>query len=269
VAKDTQKKTFSDLQLLGTYDDIPEVLRNYGVQEIIFALNERSHDELLRIVATINTPKVVFKIIPEFYDVVSGHKTEEIAGHPLLRLFPDHMQNWQWMLKRLIDILTSIFLFIITLPAGLFFYFLLLIESPFQKAFRIIDIVGKEGKVYGMLNYNVKEGQKGIHKVLYKTNLYKFPVLINIIMGKMSLVGPRPETPDEVKLLQSKIRFYNRRFQIRPGLTGWAQVKYRYDESLKSKREQYKQDLFYLENMSLTFDLRIIIRSVYILFFKR
>ena len=80
----------------------------------------------------------------------------------------------------------------------------------------------------------------------------------------MSLVGPRPETPETVSEMYEKIRFYNRRFQIRPGLTGWAQVKYRYDNSLKSKREQYKQDLFYLENMSLTFDIRILLRSLYI-----
>ena len=80
----------------------------------------------------------------------------------------------------------------------------------------------------------------------------------------MSFVRPRPELPEIVSEMQEKIRFYNRRFQIRPGLTGWAQVKYRYDDSLKSKREQYKQDLFYLENMSLTFDIRILLRSLYI-----
>lgn len=269
VTKESNKKTFSDLEYLGSYDNIPDIIRSYGVQELIFALNEKSRDELLKIVASIINMKVVLKIIPEFYDIVSGHKTEEVIGHPLIRLFPDHMKNWQWISKRLIDIFVSALLFIVTLPIGLLFYGLLLIESPSKKAFIITDIVGKERHVFGMLNYNVKKGQKGIHRVLYRSNLYKFPVLLNIIMGKMSIVGPRPETPDEVNNIKNKIRFYNRRFQIRPGLTGWAQIKYRYDDSLKSQREQYKQDLFYLENMSLSLDLRIILRSVYILIFKR
>ena len=113
------------------------------------------------------------------------------------------------------------------------------------------------------------ERKNWVQKFLYRSNLYKFPVLINIIFGTMSIVGPRPETPDDVNEMQKKIRFYNRRFQVRPGLTGWAQVKYRYDDSLKSKREQYKQDLFYLENMSLTFDFRILLRSLYILLFNK
>jgi len=80
-------------------------------------------------------------------------------------------------------------------------------------------------------------------------------------LGQMSFVGPRPETVEVVEHLRQKIKFYNRRFQVRPGLTGWAQVKYRYEEALKYKRDQLKQDLFYLENMSLSFDIRILMRS--------
>ena len=85
----------------------------------------------------------------------------------------------------------------------------------------------------------------------------------------MSFVGPRPQDVDTVKMLREKIKFYNRRFQVRPGLTGWAQVKYRYEDALKHHREQLKQDLFYLENISLTFDFRILLRSVFIFLFRR
>jgi lipopolysaccharide/colanic/teichoic acid biosynthesis glycosyltransferase len=72
-----------------------------------------------------------------------------------------------------------------------------------------------------------------------------------------------------VRFLQGKIKFYNRRFQIRPGFTGWAQVRYRYEEALKHYREQLKLDLFYMENMSISFDLRILLRSAMIFLFKR
>ena len=72
-----------------------------------------------------------------------------------------------------------------------------------------------------------------------------------------------------VEEMRGRIKFYNRRFMVRPGITGWTQVKYRYSESLKHRKEQFKQDLFYLENMSLLFDIRIIIRSIYLFFFRR
>lgn len=268
IAKDDSKKAFSDLKFLGTYNDIPEIVRTYGIEEIIIAINERSRDEILGIMATVENMKVIFKIIPQFYDVVSGIKTEEVIGHPLIRLFPDHMHLWQWLSKRFFDVTVAILLFLILLPIGIIFYILML-ASAVTPVLSVINVVGKNGRVFGMLNYNVFHRKTAIQRLLYFSNLYKFPELVNIIMGKMSFVGPRPETPDDVKILRDKIRFYNRRFQVRPGLTGWAQVKYRYDDSLKSKREQYKQDLFYLENMSLTFDFRILLRSFFILLFKK
>jgi UDP-GlcNAc:undecaprenyl-phosphate/decaprenyl-phosphate GlcNAc-1-phosphate transferase len=264
VSKDGNKESFSDLKSLGSYDDIPEIIRSYGVMEVIIAINERSRDEILSIIASVKNMKVVFKIIPQFYDVVSGHKTEEVIGHPLIRLFPDHMHLWQWLLKRTFDVIFSIILLLVFLPLGLLIYFILLVSGA-NPRLNIVNSVGKNAQIFGMLNFNVLDKNSTIQQMLYKSNLYKFPELVNILIGKMSFVGPRPEPPEIVSENSEKIRFYNRRFQIRPGLTGWAQVKYRYDDSLKSKREQYKQDLFYLENMSLTFDFRILLRSLFII----
>ncbi len=263
ATKDGQKDSFSDLKSLGSYKDIPEIIRSYGIHEVIIAINERSRDEILSIVATVENMKVVFKIIPQFYDVVSGHKTEEVIGHPLIRLFPDHMHLWQWLTKRFFDISMSLLLLVVFSFIGGLIYLLLLVSGA-NPRLSIINNIGKNGHVFGMLNFNVLDKKSTIQHFLYKSNLYKFPELINILIGNMSFVGPRPELPEIVSEMQDKIRFYNRRFQIRPGFTGWAQVKYRYDDSLKSKREQYKQDLFYLENMSLTFDIRILLRSLFI-----
>lgn len=134
--------------------------------------------------------------------------------------------------------------------------------------FTIDNTVGKFGKRYGMLNLNThKENRRPPFGVLlYRTRFYKFPALLNILLGQMSFIGPRPEDEKTAEELRHKVKFYNRRFQVRPGLTGWAQVRFRYDEALKHKREHLKQDLYYLENMSLNFDLRIFIRSVFIFF---
>jgi len=268
VTKDGKPENFSDLTSLGRYDDIPEIIRGYGIQELIIAINERSRDEILNLIAPLENMKVVIKIIPQMFDVVSGHKTEEVIGHPLIRLFPDHMHLWQWIVKRLLDTLIALTMLVVLMPVGLLAMALLFISGT-SPALTIIDVVGKNGQKMGMLNLNVFDRENAVSRFLYKSNLYKLPALLNILIGTMSLVGPRPEKPDHVLQMREKIRFYNRRFQVRPGLTGWAQVKFRYDDSLRSVREQLKQDLFYLENMSLTFDMRILLRSLYLFFFPK
>ncbi|MHB2153649.1 sugar transferase [Calditrichota bacterium GD2] len=264
VTREAQDKHFAGLPFLGTYDQLPEIIRREGIEEVIIAINERSRDEILNLVSRIDSPSVIFKVLPQMYDAISGLRTEEVIGHPLIRLFPEAMRPWQWMVKRLLDITLSLFLMIALAPLFLLIVLLQLL-SGIHPPFEVQNVVGKHGRIFGMLNFATVNRQTGkqplIGRLLYNSRIYKLPALINILLGKMSFVGPRPETVEVVKHLRQKIKFYNRRFQVRPGLTGWAQVKYRYEEALKYKRDQLKQDLFYLENMSLSFDLRILMRS--------
>ncbi|WP_456440010.1 sugar transferase [Caldithrix abyssi] len=264
VTREAQDKNFAGLPFLGTYDQLPEIIRREGVEEVIIAINERSRDEILNLVSRIDSPSVIFKVLPQMYDAISGLRTEEVIGHPLIRLFPEAMRPWQWMVKRLMDITLSLFLMIALSPLFLMIV-ILQILSGIHPPFEVQNVVGKHGRIFGMLNFATVNRQTGkqplIGRLLYNSRIYKLPALINILLGKMSFVGPRPESVEVVQHLRQKIKFYNRRFQVRPGLTGWAQVKYRYEEALKYKRDQLKQDLFYLENMSLSFDLRILMRS--------
>lgn len=267
VSREIQTKKFYGLDCLGVYDDIPHIIRTRGVEEVIIAINERSRDEILNIAARTENAAVIFKILPKMYDLISGHKSAEVIGHPLIRLFPDVMHLWQWALKRLLDIVLSAMLLLLLMP---FFLTALVAQiiAGISPLFRIDNMIGKNGVRYGMLNLNTERtGLFGaVGRILYRTRFYKFPALLNILLGQMSFVGPRPEDEETAKELRTKIKFYNRRFQIRPGLTGWPQVRFRYEEALRYKKEQLKLDLYYLENMSLTFDLRIILRSVVIFF---
>ncbi len=272
VDKTTGDRPFYDLKPLGTYDDIPELIRTYGIEEIIIAINERARDEILTIVSKSESTSVIFKIIPQIYDAVTGHKTEEVVGHPLIRLFPERMYLWQWILKRIFDIVLALLLFVLFSPLALLIIAVQVVSGTYPPL-RIINTVGKYGRIFGMLNFATRpagsQKENAVGRLLRRTRLYKFPVLVNIIMGKMSFVGPRPASVEEVQRLRNKIKFYNRRFQVRPGFSGWAQVKYRYEEALKHKREQFKQDLFYLENMSLSFDMRILLRSLALFLLRR
>lgn len=268
VTKEKKGPTFSDLPNLGSYEDLPQLIRQYKIEEVIIAINEKSRDEILNIVAYGENMGVIFKVIPQMYDLISGHKTEEVIGHPLIRLFPDQMLPWQWVMKRTMDILVALGGIILLSPVFLL-TILMQIYGGIFPFFVIEDKVGKQGKIFGQLLFNTGKRQSKTEQFIFSSNVYKLPQVINLLLGSLSLVGPRPERRSDITELRDKIKFYNRRFLVRPGITGWAQVKYRYSESLKQRKEQFKHDIFYLENMSLIFDLRIILRSLFIFFFRK
>jgi UDP-GlcNAc:undecaprenyl-phosphate GlcNAc-1-phosphate transferase len=267
IDKKNPKKVFYNLSYFGDYSKIPAIIREKKIEEVIIAINEKSHDEIINILSYAENFKVSFKVVPQIYDLISGHKTEEIIGHPLIRLFPDHMQPWQWIVKRMIDIIFALTGFILLMPIFIFILFLQMILgiNPFLI---IEDRVGKNGKIFGLLMFNTANQNNAITRFLFESYLYKIPNIVNLLFGSLTLVGPRPEMKEIVEQCRSNIKFYNRRFMIRPGITGWAQVKYRYSDTLRDRREQFKQDIFYLENMSILFDLGIILRSIFIYLFR-
>ncbi len=268
VAKDKPDKNFESLKYLGNYNTIPDLIRKYRIEEIIIAINERSRDEILRIVAYGENMQISFKIVPQMYDVISGHKTRNMIDHPLIKLFPDQMQPWQWLLKRMADLLVASISIILLLPIFILI-FIGQMATGIYPFFKIENRVGKQGKIFGQLLLYTGSQKSIIGSFLYKSYIYKLPQLINVIFGSMSLVGPRPEDEKTIADLRKRIKFFNRRFLVRPGITGWTQVRFRYSESLKQLREQFKQDMYYLENMSLLFDIQIIVRSLFLLFFRR
>jgi lipopolysaccharide/colanic/teichoic acid biosynthesis glycosyltransferase len=101
-----------------------------------------------------------------------------------------------------------------------------------------------------------------IGRVLRRIRLDEIPQLVNVLKGEMSLVGPRPERPYFVEKLAQEIPLYSRRLNVKPGLTGWAQIKHSYDASLDDVREKVRYDLYYIENMSLSLDLKILTRTI-------
>lgn len=112
------------------------------------------------------------------------------------------------------------------------------------------------------MDFNLGEQDNKVGQLLRSSRIYKLPQLLNVLMGSLSLVGPRAESKETIEHLRLRIRFYNRRFLIRPGMTGWAQLKVKRVVTEDMREEDFRQDLFYLENMSVIFDLRIIIRAL-------
>ena len=235
---------------------------------MIIALDDQSPDEVLNIVASGENLRVSFKVIPEMYDVISGLKTEEVIGHPLIKLFPEHMLPWQWLMKRILDFFLAVLGLAVLLPLFLVVALVQMLAG-IRPIFAIDNRVGRNGKIFGLVEFNRGEKDNKVGQILVSSRIYKLPQLLNVIMGSLSLVGPRAEPKDMVERLRSRIRFYNRRFLIRPGMTGWAQLKVENIVTDDMREEDFGQELFYLENMSLVFDIRIIIRAIIKLIFRR
>ena len=102
-----------------------------------------------------------------------------------------------------------------------------------------------------------------------KARFDEIPQMINVLRGEMSLVGPRPERPYFVEKLSAEIPYYKRRLKVRPGITGWAQVKHKYDETIEDVKIKLRYDLFYIENMSLRMDFKILFRTIFVVLFGK
>ena len=181
-------------------------------------------------------------------------------------------------IKRFIDLILSILFFVTGLPFYIIFGLLIKLDSKGPVLFKQIR-AGLQNSSFLLYKFRsmgfhaeadtgpiwTAQNDPRITKVgqfLRRFRFDEFPQLLNVLKGEMSLVGPRPERPFFVEKLKQEYPFYMRRLKVRPGITGWAQIKHPYDEQLEDVREKLRYDFYYIENVSLWLDLKIIIRTV-------
>lgn len=273
---------YGGVRILGNLDSLKQVVADYDVKEVLIALDSSEHDRLLQVVERCDSQQLGLKIMPDLYDIISGQaRTNQIYGFPLIEIMPQLMPAWEQSAKRLIDISVSFLILLLFLPIWVLIAVLIRLESK-GPIFYIQDRVGKDGKIFKMYKFRSMYDQAEKHsgpvwanrrdprvtkvgRIIRKLHFDEIPQLINVLRGDMSLVGPRPERPFFVEQLSQEIPIYPRRLKVRPGLTGWAQVKYKYDESLEDVRMKLKYDLFYIENMSLRMDMKILLATLYVI----
>ena len=246
---------------------------------MLIALDSTEHDKMLEVISSCNSHAVSMKIIPDLYDIISGQaRTNQIYGFPLIEIMPEIMQPWEVAVKRGIDIAVSSLILFLGLPFWLLVALAIKLDSK-GPIFYTQERVGKDEKQLKIIKFRSMhhdaESDSGpvwadrrdpratrVGKLLRKTRLDEVPQLINVLDGDMSLVGPRPERPYFVEQLSREIPLYKRRLKVRPGITGWAQVRHKYDESIDDVRRKVQYDLFYIENMSLRMDMKILLRTI-------
>ena len=181
-------------------------------------------------------------------------------------------------IKRFMDLVLSVLFFVTGLPFYIIFGLLIKLDSKGPVLFKQIR-AGLQNSSFLLYKFRsmgfraeadtgpiwTAQNDPRITKVgqfLRRFRFDEFPQLLNVLKGEMSLVGPRPERPFFVEKLKQEYPFYMRRLKVRPGITGWAQIKHPYDEQLEDVREKLRYDFYYIENVSLWLDLKIIIRTV-------
>lgn len=265
--------------IIGNINQISEIINERQVQDILVALEPERRQDLVEVISKVDYPDVSLKLLPDFYQLVSGlSKTNQIFGMPLVEISPEPMPLWEKSIKRILDILFSLFILTFTFPFLIIIGIMIRLTSPGPAIYRQ-KRVGRYGKTFTIYKFrtmlNNAERHSGptwalkddprITKVGYwlrKLRLDEIPQLFNVLKGDMSLVGPRPERPHFVQQFSQQIPLYTRRLRVRPGITGWAQVKWKYDTSLDDVKEKTKFDLFYIENISLRMDAKILINTI-------
>lgn len=268
---------YKGIKVLGTLGNLEIILPENKLDEIAITLSLKDYDYLEEIVDTCEKSGVHTKFIPDYNSLIPTKPyTEDLMGLPVINIRYVPLTNTgNVILKRVVDILGALFGIIITSPIMFLCALLIKLTSKGPIIFKQ-ERVGLHNKSFYMYKFrsmevqSAKEEKKawtikndprvtGVGRVLRSTSLDELPQLFNILKGDMSLVGPRPERPLFVEKFKEEIPRYMIKHQVRPGLTGWAQVNgLRGDTSIR-KRIDY--DIFYIENWTLGFDIKIILKT--------
>lgn len=267
--------------LLGSLEDAPQRLPELRVELALIAVNADEHPKLHRLIRECEGMNVEFMLVPDILEMMTSRMAiRELEGIPFIRLKGIPMTTWGRIVKRALDLTLSSLLVIIISPLFLAVAALIKLTSRGPVFYRQ-ERMGLDARRFEMLKFRsmhsgaetvsgpvwAKEHDPrttGIGRILRATSIDELPQLINVVRGEMSLVGPRPERPYFVDRFKDLVPKYLDRHRVKAGMTGWAQVNgFRGNTSLE---ERIKYDLYYIENWSLGFDLKILLKTIRALF---
>jgi exopolysaccharide biosynthesis polyprenyl glycosylphosphotransferase len=265
-----------NVPVLGGPEQLAKLIDQYEIDEVIMALPEATHQETLSLIAQCERGSVSIKLYPDVFQIMASQVSiGDLGGLPLLSVRDVALRGWRLTVKRALDIAGSTVGLVFLSPFLLFTGLLIKLDSPGPVLYAQ-ERMGLDAKPFWCLKFRSmrpdaeKDGpgwttkddprRTRVGEFLRRFSLDELPQLINVFLGEMSLVGPRPERPIYVEQFRRSIPRYMDRHREKAGLTGWAQVNGLRGDTSIIERTRY--DLWYIENWSLRLDFRIIIRTV-------
>lgn len=271
------------LPLLGKIKDLGRMIEEKEIEEVLIAIETSDHGKLKKILDILfdYEDKVLVKIIPDMYDILLGTvKMNHIYGAVLIEIQRGLMPRWQRVIKRLMDVVVSVAALIILFPllayVALRVYFSS--KGPIFYSQERVGHLGRPFQIYKFRSMYTDAEKHGPQlssesdsritpwgHVIRKYRLDELPQFWNVLKGDMSLVGPRPERQFYIDQISARAPHYKHLLKVRPGITSWGQVKYGYASNIDQMLQRLKFDILYIENMSLSLDIKIMFYTVLVL----
>ncbi|MBX3057020.1 MAG: undecaprenyl-phosphate glucose phosphotransferase [Anaerolineae bacterium] len=265
------------IPVLGRPEDLPTLIDQYDIDEVIIAMPEKGHRETVHVLSYCERGRISVKIFPDVFQFMTSEASiDALGGLPLLSVRDYALRGYMLIFKRMMDLIGAIVGLIFFSPLMLLIAIAIKLESP-GPVFFVQERMGLDGKPFRMLKFrsmrsdaekhgpgwtlNNDPRQTRLGRFLRQVDVDELPQLINVFIGEMSLVGPRPEQAHYVEHFRRTVPRYMERHQEKGGMTGWAQVNgLRGDTSIE---ERTKYDLWYSANWSILLDIKILLRTVW------
>ncbi|NJB87508.1 exopolysaccharide biosynthesis polyprenyl glycosylphosphotransferase [Lewinella marina] len=272
-----------ELPRLGGLDDLGRLIEERHVEEVIIAIDTSQHSRLRELLGVLSEyeRKVLVKIIPDMYDIMLGTvKMNHVFGAVLIEIRQNLMPRWQRVVKRLLDITCSLLLLVLLSPLYLYVALRVKLSSPGPVLYTQ-ERIGQNGIPFRIIKFrSMYEDAESTGpqlsrddderctpwgSTMRKWRLDELPQFWNVLIGEMSLVGPRPERQYYIDLISARAPHYRHLLRVRPGITSWGQVKYGYASNVEEMIHRLKFDILYIENRSLGLDFKILFYTLLVL----
>ncbi len=271
------------LPRLGSLGDLGQLIEERNIEEVIIAIDTSQHSRVRELLGVLSTYErnVLVKIIPDMYDIMLGTvKMNHVFGAVLIEIRQNLMPRWQRMTKRAFDLFWSLTMLILLSPLYIYVALRVKLSSPGPvlytqerigldgEPFRIIKFrsMYTDAETQGpQLSRDEDERCTPWGATMRKWRLDELPQFWNVLVGDMSLVGPRPERQFYINLISKRAPHYRHLLRVRPGITSWGQVKYGYASTVEEMVQRLKFDILYIENRSLALDLKILFYTLVVL----
>ena len=279
-------KSIVNPKVLGLVEDIDSITKKEKIKKLIVSCQQARGTFPTKDLVKWRFKGVEVMELHTFYEHLKGKILLE-GLRPSWLIFAQGFKKTKLikLVKRAFDVLLSSIGLLISLPISIITVLLIKLESRGPIIFKQ-ERVGEDGRGFNLLKFRSMEADAEKHtgpvwaqendprttrvgKIIRKLRIDEIPQMINVLKGDMSFVGPRPERPYFVNMLSEKILYYDQRHSVKPGITGWAAVNYRYGASIEDSIEKLQYDLYYIKNVSLFLDMLIILKTISIIFGRK